>query len=316
MATQAISAPNRNGLVQIWNKLSDFLHHAQLIPLVIVVEAWHYYAVLSSHDHLLAAVPLALFLDLLHFRTVQQAIETKKPLWWVGAALSTAVAYAFQYIFYSAPGQDGHTLLLWKQLLFAAVVPLGVTFMVWHHHENKQKVVRDWQGDLAQAKDDLKRLEEALRRAEGERDLAQDGSKLAADALTVAQGDLAWQTNEREVVAAELILKRDALEVVQDELKVVISERDVARDALKTVTNECKMVEDDLMVAQDALKVVTAERNSLQEVEVTWQKMNRRSQLAALVNAEKLSVEEGARLAGVSATTMRRDAGRMKGAGG
>ena len=316
MNTPAISTPNRNGLVQIWNKLSDFLHHAQLIPLVIVVEAWHYYAVLSSHDHLLAAVPLALFLDLLHFRTVQQAIETKKKLWWVGAALSTAVAYAFQYIFYSAPGQDGHTLLLWKQLLFAAVVPLGVTFMVWHHHENKQKVVRDWQDELTQANDDLERLEEALRRTEGERDLAQDGGKLAAEALTVAQDELVWQTNERELVTAELTLKRDALKEVQDELKRATAERDVARDGLKVVQDELKAVTAERDVAQDVLKMVTAERDSLQEVGITWQKMNRRSQLAALVNAEKLGVEEGARLAGVSATTMRRDAGRMKGAGG
>ena len=160
-----------NWLVRRWNRFSDFLHHAQLIPLVVIVEGYHYYVVLSSHDSIWAALPLALFLDLLHFRTVKQAIETKKFWWGVGAFLSTAVAYAFQFIFYSSPGVDGHVLELWKQMLFAAVVPLGITFMVWHHHENETKVVRDWMSELAETRASNGSLQDDLKKIQGELEL-------------------------------------------------------------------------------------------------------------------------------------------------
>jgi hypothetical protein len=88
-----------------WQKFADFLHTANLIPLVVVVSTYHYYQALRSHDPLLVSLPIALFIDLLHFRTVQRAVKSGESAWKITAVFTTLMAFGLQWIFYSQPGE-------------------------------------------------------------------------------------------------------------------------------------------------------------------------------------------------------------------
>ncbi len=96
-----------------WQQFAKFLHTANLIPLVVIISTYHYYQALRSHDPMLIAIPMALFVDLLHFRTVQRAVQTKKTMWQLTAVFTTSLAFGLQWMFYSQPGEDG--VLLWWQ---------------------------------------------------------------------------------------------------------------------------------------------------------------------------------------------------------
>jgi hypothetical protein len=133
-----------------WQKFADFLHTANLIPLVIVVSTYHYYQALRTHDPFWVALPIALFVDLLHFRTVQQAVRTGEGTWKVTAVFTTLMAFGLQWIFYSRPA-EGDPLIWWQVLLFAGIVPVGLAIMAWHHQRQEQETVIDWQALIAEA---------------------------------------------------------------------------------------------------------------------------------------------------------------------
>jgi hypothetical protein len=128
----------------LWQKLSDFLHKANLIPLVVVVSTYHYYQALRSHDPFFIALPLALFVDLLHFRTVQRAVRSGEAGWQATAVFTTLLTFGLQYMFYSQPSDSG-VLGWWQVILFASIVPVGLAIMAWHHQRQEQETVIDWQ---------------------------------------------------------------------------------------------------------------------------------------------------------------------------
>jgi hypothetical protein len=137
-------------MMKLWQKLSHFLHDANLIPLVVVASCYHYFQALNTHDPVLVAVTIALFLDLLHYRTVQWAVKTQAASWWLMAAFTTSLAFGLQWIFYSQPGADG-VLPVWQRLLFASIVPVGLGIMAWHHQQRQAEQVVDWQQQMVQA---------------------------------------------------------------------------------------------------------------------------------------------------------------------
>lgn len=300
-------------LTTLWNRLSDFLHHAKLIPLVVMVEGWHYYQVLSSHDTLLAAIPLALFLDLLHVRTVQQAVETKKRMWIAAACISTAVAYAFQYIFYSTPGHNGEILPLWEQLLFAAVVPLGIAFMVWHHHENAQKVERDLLAELTETLAILTDTQALLVNTQD--DLAHTQVILVDTQTELTETQMLLANTQGELIdtqtalaETQAILKQTKAKQTETQVSLTETQTRLA-DALQELT-ETQTILIQTQVEQERL---TEELAAAQEVLKVWEGMNPRMQLAAQVQAGLVEIQEAAALAEVSYETMRRDVVRMNG---
>ena len=102
-----------------WQWFADFLHTANLIPLVVLVSGYHYFQALRSHDPVLVAVPIALFVDLLQYRTVHRAVRSGEGVWKITAVFTTLMAFALQWIFYNQPG-EGETLLWWQVILFAS----------------------------------------------------------------------------------------------------------------------------------------------------------------------------------------------------
>ena len=146
-------------MVKWWQRFADFLHTANLIPLVVVVSTYHYNQALRSHDPLLVSLPIALFIDLLHFRTVQQAVKSDEGAWKITAVFTTLMAFALQYIFYSLPG-EGETLLWWQVILFASIVPVGLAIMAWHHQQQEQEQVTDWQKLIAEAQQRAEQMQQ------------------------------------------------------------------------------------------------------------------------------------------------------------
>ena len=117
---------------QMWKRLADFFHQANMIPLVAILSPYHYYLALRSHDPLLVVMPIALFVDLLHFRTVQRAVQANHFTWKPTALLTTAIAFGLQWIFYSQP-TAGTTLPGWQVVLFASIVAERTRLGIEHY---------------------------------------------------------------------------------------------------------------------------------------------------------------------------------------
>ena len=260
-------------MTALWQKLSDFLHQANLIPLVVIVSVYHYYQALSQHDPFFVAAPMAIFVDLLHFRTVQRAVKTGQTSWIGMGALTTAIAFGLQWLFYSAPGPDG-MLVWWETLLFASLVPVGLAIMAWHHAVHEEDVVVDWQAKLAALG---KQLQTAQERIVELTSAVADGQT----ALTQAQERAA----QSDALAAEL---------------------KQARQTAQTGVSQTA-------VAQKRIAELEGQLAAVKELRQAWQSLNPESQTLALYNAGQLSAEDAADALGVHASTVRRKAKSLNG---
>ena len=167
------------------------------MPLVVVVSVFHYYQALKSHDPLFVALPIALFIDLLHYRSVQRAVKSSQVGWMVAAVVTTAAAFGLQWMFYA----DGGDLPGWKVVIFASIVPVGLAIWAWLQLSMDSDQVTDWQAQIAAAQ---KAAEEAQKVATTAKAEALTAQKLAQEAQTKAdraQTEAAdWQ---RKALAAQ-----------------------------------------------------------------------------------------------------------------
>ena len=217
----------------MWQKFSDFLHTANLIPLVVIVSTYHYYQALRSHDPFLVSLPIALFIDLLHFRTVQRAVKSRDTPWKLAAVFTTLIAFGLQWIFYSKP-VEGSTLVAWQVILFASIVPVGLAIMAWHHQQQDEETVTDWQQQIIQVQQEAARMQ---REAEEERARAMALQQEAESAHTQAkalQTSLAEVQNESAVVQTQLRqVQRDA-----DQLQNQLDEMQTMHKAWQSLNRE------------------------------------------------------------------------------
>lgn len=202
---------------QSWQKLSDFLHTANLIPLVVIVSTYHYYQALSNHDPFLVSLHIALFIDLLHFRTVQQAVKSQGNAWKLAAVFTTLIAFGLQWIFYSKP-VDGSVLVSWQVILFASIVPVGLAIMAWHHEHQATEAITDWQQQLAQMQQ-----EAALMRQEAEAErlraaTLQEKAGSAQAHAQVLQTALATEQMESAAVQSRLNRMQEEAQQMQSQL--------------------------------------------------------------------------------------------------
>jgi hypothetical protein len=172
----------------MWQKFADFLHTANLIPLVVLVSGYHYFQALRSHDPVLVAVPIALFVDLLHFRTVQRAVKSGEGAWKVTAVFTTLLAFGLQWMFYNRPG-EGEALLWWQVILFASIVPVGLAIMAWHHQQQEQEQITDWQALIAAAEQRAAQMQEEAATAHERATQAQQEAAAAHERAEKVQRD-------------------------------------------------------------------------------------------------------------------------------
>jgi peptidoglycan hydrolase CwlO-like protein len=318
MATSETTAITRRKeepllIIKWWNNLSDFLHQARLIPFIIAVSGYHYFQVLKTHDEVFTAWPVAIFLDLLHYRTVQQAVETRKPLWGVAAVLTTAVAYAFQFIFYSGTGRSGEYLPVWQQFLFASVVPIGIAFMVWHHHENGQKVESTLQADLDRTQAELTTTQTELNQLQTETKTLKESLQTTQNELKTTQTTLNETQTDLSKTQTVLDETQRTLTTTQTESTSLRGEQEASDRQLHSTQTELNQTQLELVSTQQGLQNAMSKLGELEMLEKIWGSLNKKTQSAAKVAAGILSLDEAVELTEIPKETIRRHAKNMNG---
>lgn len=305
-----------------WQKFADFLHTANLIPLVVVVSAYHYYQALRTHDPFWVALPIALFVDLLHFRTVQQAVRTGEGTWKVTAVFTTLMAFGLQWIFYSRTA-EGDPLIWWQVILFASIVPVGLAIMAWHHQQQEQETIIDWQALIA----------EAQQRAE---QMQREATAGQARAVRVQQEAEAERRRAEEMLARAEAAQARADEV-QSRLAEAQQEATAARERAKQVQREAETereragamqtqlagmqaradeMQSQLEQAQAEAAAMQGRLAEMQPIGRAWQALNPETQTLALFNAQLLTAQAAAEQLGIHVTTVRRKAKQLNGVNG
>lgn len=59
----------------VWSWVVDWFEHGDLVPLLVVVSAWHYAAVLADADAWPVAIAIGILVDIGHFRTIRAAFR-------------------------------------------------------------------------------------------------------------------------------------------------------------------------------------------------------------------------------------------------
>jgi Skp family chaperone for outer membrane proteins len=197
-------------MAKLWDRLAEWLERADFVPLAVVVSVYHYYMALRAHDPFLIALPVAIFVDLTHYRTTVQAVRQRGG-WWMLALLTTAAAWGLQFSFYAA----GEGLNLPQQLLFSGIVPvgLGITALL------KESGVRDAAARLAA---ELAAVQAALAAMEEKWEAAQ------AELQTVKE---AWQQSQADAREAEAA--REAAQGERQRLQAALQDEQVKRQRLQ-----------------------------------------------------------------------------------
>lgn len=305
-----------------WQRFADFLHTANLIPLVVVVSVYHYHQALRSHDPFLIALPVALFVDLLHYRTVQQAVRSGEQIWKLTAVFTTLMAFALQWIFYSQPGES-EILVWWQVILFASIVPVGLAIMAWHHQRQEQEQVTDWQKLIAAAQQraetmqqeaaaEQARANQMQQEAEAERQRANEMQARAEE----AQARAAEMQSRLAEVQQEATAEHERADQMQREAEIE-RERVAAMQAqLAEVQAQADEVQNQLEQVQTEANRWRASVDEMQTIGKAWQALNPETQTLALFNAQLLTAQDAAEQLGVHVTTVRRKAKQLNGAGG
>lgn len=251
----------------LWQKLSDFLHTANLIPLVVVVSTYHYYQALRSHDPFLVSLPIALFIDLLHFRTVERAVKTRDAPWKLAALFTTLIAFGLQWIFYSKP-VEGNTLAWWQVILFASIVPVGLAIMAWHHQHQAAEVITDWQRQLAQMQEEAAQMHQEAEEAQTRAVALQEEASSAQAKTKALQASLAQVQTESAALQIRLDEVQDEAQHMQSQL-VDLQSVVKAWQSLNVEMQTLALVNAQLLTAQTAaeqlgLHITTVRRKAKQ----------------------------------------------------
>lgn len=305
-----------------WQRFADFLHTANLIPLVVVVSVYHYHQALRSHDPFLIALPVALFVDLLHYRTMQQAVRSGERVWKLTAVFTTLMAFALQWIFYSQPGES-EILAWWQVILFASIVPVGLAIMAWHHQRQEQEQITDWQKLIAEAQQRAEQIQQEAaagqaraiqmqQEAEAERQRANEMQARAEEAqaqademqsrLAEAQQEATAAQARAEQMQREAETERERAAAMQTQLAEVQAQADKMQSQLEQVQAEANRWQ--------------AQVDEMQTIGKAWQALNPEMQTLALFNAQMLTAQDAAEKLDVHVTTVRRKAKQLNGTGG
>lgn len=305
-----------------WQRFADFLHTANLIPLVVLVSSYHYFQALRSHDPVLVAVPIALFVDLLHFRTVQQAVKSRASMWQLTAVFTTLLAFGLQYIFYSQPG-EGKILIWWQVILFASIVPVGLAIMAWHHQRQEQEQVTGWQKLIAEAQQRAETMQQEATAGQVRAIQMQqeaEAERQRADEMQVRADEVQVRADEMQSRLAEVQQKAEAEQAranqMQREAEIERERADAMQTQLARGQTQAEEMQSQLEQVQADADRWRARVDEMQTIGKAWQTLNPEMQTLALFNAQLLTAQDAAEKLGVHVTTVRRKARQLNGAGG
>ena len=304
---------------RMWQRFADFLHTANLIPLVVLVSGYHYFQALRSHDPVLVAVPIALFVDLLHFRTVQRAVKSSEGAWKVTAVFTTLLAFGLQWMFYNRPG-EGESLLWWQVILFASIVPVGLAIMAWHHQQQEAEQVTGWQALIAAAEQRAAQMQEEAATAHERATQAQREAAAAHERANQVQAQAEEAQARAGEVQSRLVQVQQEAAAAHERTEEVEREAEVAHERAEQVQAQLAEVQAHAEEVQSRLEQVQAEAeqmqaklDQLQAVNKAWQALNPETQTLALFNARLLTAQDAAEELGVHVSTIRRKAKLLNG---
>jgi hypothetical protein len=117
-----------NSIGRFWHRIATFFEQGDLVPFAVIISIYHYYKALApAGDPVWVAIPVALFVDLLHFRTIRRACTDRgRAAIWIAVG-TTVMALAYHFIFY---GQVvGNALMV---AVYSVPIPAGIAVMAWH----------------------------------------------------------------------------------------------------------------------------------------------------------------------------------------
>jgi uncharacterized coiled-coil DUF342 family protein len=286
---------------------------------VVLVSGYHYFQALRSHDPVLVAVPIALFVDLLHFRTVQRAVKSSEGAWKVTAVFTTLLAFGLQWMFYNRPG-EGEALLWWQVILFASIVPVGLAIMAWHHQQQEQEQITDWQALIAAAEQRAAQMQEEAATAHERATQAQREAAAADERAEKMQTQAeeaqarAGEVQGRLVKAQqEAAAAHERAEQMQREAEAGRARADEVQRQLADVQVRAEEVQSRLEQVQAEAEQMQTKLDQLQAVNKAWQALNPETQTLALFNARLLTAQDAAAALGVHVSTIRRKAKLLNG---
>ena len=115
---------------KIWTVITDWFEHGDLVPLLIVVSAWHYMSILQGKDPAIVALAIGLLVDLGHYRTIRAAFRYNGAAWgeriarWMFALVMTVISLAYHQRYYN-------------DWLFSAPIPLLIAGLAWLQRVDK-----------------------------------------------------------------------------------------------------------------------------------------------------------------------------------
>ncbi len=110
----------------LWMSVAEFFEQGDLVPFAIIISVYHYYKALDAAGDGWIAIPVAIIVDLIHFRTVRHAVRVRNFWSFAIAGLTTAMAIYYHYGFYSIAIDDNL-----DALLHALPIPIGIAVLAW-----------------------------------------------------------------------------------------------------------------------------------------------------------------------------------------
>jgi chromosome segregation ATPase len=271
-------------------------------------------------------VPIALFVDLLHFRTVRRAVKSGEWAWKVTAVFTTLLAFGLQWMFYNRPG-EGEALLWWQVILFASIVPVGLAIMAWHHQQQEQEQITDWQALIAAAEQRAAQMQEEAAAAHERATQAQQEAAATHERAEKVQREAEAERERASQAQARAVQEQGRLEQVQQEAAAahewaeeVQREAEAAHERAEQVQTQLADVQAHAEEVRSRLERVQAEADllqtkldQLQAVNKAWQALNPETQTLALFNARLLTAQAAAEELGVHVSTVRRKAKLLNG---
>lgn len=113
-----------------WRWLVEWFERGDLVPLLVLVSAYHYAAVLAGKDALLVAIAIGLLVDLGHYRTIRAAVRyngdwKQAATRWVIAIGMTILSLNYHQRYYS-------------DWWLSAPLPLLIAALAWLQHVDRR----------------------------------------------------------------------------------------------------------------------------------------------------------------------------------
>ena len=198
--------------MSILNKLAKFFEEGDLVPFAVLISIYHFaMALIAWGENLFVAVAQGLLVDMLHFRTVRQAVRTKTVASRLVAVVTTFLSFGVHLLFYSY--HNGVWDVTPTAVFLASMLPLSIPVLAWlNEADHESAIVKKLKEALNTAKGELNTVKDALNVSEGKLNTIEGSIKTVEDKLKRTEGSLA---------DAELLLKvsEDERRKVEESLK-------------------------------------------------------------------------------------------------